>query len=284
MNLIIDNGGTKAIWTIADQTEMIQTFNMPGIYPPHSSDENFTNYLESGKKLMNTPVDAIFFYSTGCKLLSQRLTLKRLFEKSFPAAINIEIDTDLLAAARSLCGKSPGIACILGTGSNTCLYDGHQITQNLGGLGYIMGDEGSGALIGKSILKAYVDKLLPFDLTIVLEKEYNLSVDSILHNVYKEQGPNKYLATFAPFALKYRLHPFVKSLLHQQFISFFEKTVMAYPGFQGLPIHCLGSIAVYFEQELKQAAASLEINVMSFKQDPMPGLIEFHAKKNLPIG
>ena len=283
MNLIIDNGGTKAIWTLADETNVVEQFTTPGIYPHHATDEQMLKYISEGKERLPYPVTEVFFYSTGSKLEAQRLRIAGLFRKVFEQATNIEADTDLLAAARALCGRDPGIACILGTGSNSCLYDGDRIIKNAGGLGFILGDEGSGALIGRRILTAYLNATLPEDLHRPLEEEHNLTFETAIQNVYQRGGPNKYLASFAPFAHKFRTHPFVANLLREEFQTFFRLSVLHYPGYDTLPIHFLGSIANYFSDELQGAARELGIHIRSLNKDPMPGLVRYHAKKNLPV-
>ena len=283
MNLIIDNGGTKAIWTLADKTNVVEQFTTNGIYPHHATDEEMLTYISAGKGRLSRPVTEIFFYSTGSKLLSQRLRIAGLFRQVYEHAMNIEADTDLLAAARALCGRKPGIACILGTGSNSCLYDGERILQNAGGLGFILGDEGSGALIGLTVVKAYLNRTLPEDLREPLEAGFGLTFESAIQNVYQRGGPNKYLASFAPFAHKFRSHPFIEAHLREQFQSFFRLSVLHYPNYEQLPVHFLGSIANHFFKELQEAALELGIHIRSLNKDPMPGLVHYHAKKNLPV-
>ena len=283
MNLIIDNGGTKAIWILADETNVVEQFTAPGIYPHHATDEEMLTYIHEGKERLSHPVTDIFFYSTGSKLLSQRLRIAGLFRRGFENVTNIEADTDLLAAARALCGREPGIACILGTGSNSCLYDGEKILQNAGGLGFILGDEGSGALIGMKVVKAYLNGMLPADLRQPLEEEFGLTFEGAIQNVYQRGGPNKYLASFAPFAHKFRKRPFIAAILREQFQSFFRLSVLHYPNYDQFPIHILGSIANHFNEELQEAAVGLGIRIRSLNKDPMPGLVRYHAKKNLPV-
>ncbi len=283
MNLIIDNGGTKAIWVVANNSEIVQRFNTAGIYPHHAKDEEFSAYIEEAKKEIHHPVSKVFFYSTGSKLASQRDRINGLFAMAFGQEVQVEADTDLLAAARALCRTEPGIACILGTGSNSCLYDGNQILQNLGGLGFILGDEGSGAAIGKTLIKAYLDNFLPQELRTQMEERFGLTVENIIQNVYQNPGPNKYLATFARFAHDHRSHPFIAQILSEQFTKFFDLSVKVYPGYSDLPIHFLGSIANHFSEALKAAAGMAGVTIESFNQDPIPGLVQFHAKKNLPV-
>ena len=277
MNLIIDNGGTKAIWSISKGQEIIIQFTTSGIYPYHTSDEIFTAYLEKAKHQINVPITEVHFYSTGVSLIEQQNRLRSIFSGSFVNSINIEVESDLLGAARALCGKTPGIACIMGTGSNSCLYDGKSVIENRGGLGYVLGDEGSGAVIGTEIIKKFLNDALPPQMKDAIIEEYDLDRSKILHKVYQEPYANKFLGSFGPIIHQYRSYPEIAQVLDHQFTSFFLKNVMVYPQYQNLPINFLGSIAYYFSEELNRAAEKLGIHIQDCKLDPMPGLVSYHA-------
>ena len=277
MNLIIDNGGTKAIWTVANHTNIVEQFTTQGIYPFHTNDESFLSYLEEAKNNIKQPISKIYFYSTGCSLEEQQIRLNRIFKHAFVDINDVEVATDLLGAARALCGKSPGIACIMGTGSNSCLYDGEQIVENRGGLGFILGDEGSGASIGLELIKRYLHGSLSKEMELELEQEYNINRGILLHNVYQKPYANKYLGSFSPFVSKYKDFPELSKMLNHQFTTFILKYILSYPNYKALPVHTLGSIAYYFSDELKRAAFSLGIEIKSFSVNPMPGLVAYHA-------
>lgn len=277
MNLIIDNGGTKAIWVFVEEEKIVKSFTTKGIYPPHSKDAALKSYFDDTYQQHHYPLEQVFFYSTGCRPEKQKSRLLRLLNQSFGHSSSVEVQTDLLAAARALCGSQSGIACIMGTGSNSCLYDGDQVISNRGGFGFILGDEGSGAVIGKSLLIHFLNQTLPKDLSDLMIDAFAISVEEILLNVYQNESPNKYLASFAPFVSKHRAHPFVAQMLLDQFADFFEKYIIVYPAHKKLPIHFLGSISYYFQEELKLAAAKQGLIIQSFIQDPMPGLIKYHA-------
>ncbi len=277
MNLIVDNGGTKAIWTIAQSNNIIEEFTTSGIYPFHSDDETFQSYLEVAKAQISQPISRIYFYSTGCSLQEQKVRLNHIFKRTFLDSEDVEVATDLLGAARAMCGRGPGIACIMGTGSNSCLYDGNTILSNRGGLGYILGDEGSGALIGLNLIKKFLHKSLPKMMLEELAEEYKVDRNTLLNKVYQEPYANKYLASFAPFAHKYRSYPGIKSMLDHQFNTFFLKYILTYRNHTEFPVHFLGSIAYFFSEELERVAGSFGLCVKSFSVNPMPGLVAFHA-------
>ena len=277
MNLIVDNGGTKATWTISKGNEVLKQFTTPGIYPFHVNDDGFIEYIQRAKQEITHPIHHIYFYSTGCSLLSQRQRIARLFEFVYATALSVEVDTDLLAAARALCGHYPGIACIMGTGSNSCSYDGVKVTRNLGGFGFILGDEGSGAVMGKRLIQSYLGGLLPNELKKKFESEYPIDKADILQNVYQKPQANKYLASFAPFLHRHKSHPFFESIILTQFGSFIQKYVMAYDQYERLPLHFIGSISIYFGDELRRAATGYGVQVHSCVQSPMEGLVKYHS-------
>lgn len=281
MNLIVDNGGTKATWSISNGTQILKQFTTSGIYPFHVNDQQFIDYIELAKKEFPYSIKQIFFYSTGCSVLAQRLRIKALFRTVFSNAETIEVETDLLAAARALCGHKPGIACIMGTGSNSCNYDGKQVLDNYGGLGFILGDEGSGAVMGKQLIQDYLGRQLPADLKLTFERECPVERGEVLECVYQKPAANKYLASFAPFIHRHKNHPYLAQMIHRQFVRFFQKYITGYEAYQSLPIHFLGSISIFFAEELASAATAFQLEVASFVQSPMNGLVRYHASERV---
>ena len=277
MNLIIDNGGTKAIWVLADNQAVLEQFTTTGIYPLLSDDDAIQAYIQEGNQQHQSSIDQVYFYSTGCRPAEQKMRLTHLLEDSFSATGRVEVQTDVLAAARALCGHEPGIACIMGTGSNSCLYDGSQIVSNRGGYGFILGDEGSGAVLGKILLQHYSNQTLPEHLIEALNQAYQLKVEDVIMQVYTKDKPNKYLAKFGPFLHEHRKDPFIAKLIQEQFTEFFEKCVIVYSDHKKLPIHFLGSIAHYFQEELRQTANKFGLTIKTIIKDPMPGLVRYHA-------
>ena len=275
MKLIADNGGTKTIW-IAIDGEQHRSLETKGLYPFFSTDEHILSIFKQVIDFFEHSFQEIYFYSTGCRMTKQRNRLKSLIQKSFASAQTIEVDTDIMAAARSLCQKDSGIACIMGTGSHSCLFDGRQIIGNAGGFGYVLGDEGGGASLGKELLKAYLNKQLPDDLNEAFETAFNMDRDQIFASVYENDTPNRFLASFGPFLHQHRAHSFIRQLILNDFQLFFQNNILIYSDYLLYPIHILGSIAYYFEEELKIAAAAAGTAIASVKKDPIPGLINYH--------
>jgi hypothetical protein len=219
-------------------------------------------------------IETIFYYGAGCAYAEAN---KRMFDalKNAFGTEKIEINSDLLAAARALCGHDEGIACILGTGSNSCLFDGVKIVDNTPSLGYILGDEGSGAALGKRLVSDCLKKQLSPALTKKFLEKYNLTTAEILEQVYHKPMPNRYLAQFAPFLAENRKEAEVQTLLKYCFTLFFQRNTMVYRR-SWLPIHIVGGIGVTFANELKETAESLGLSIGNIVESPMNGLIEYH--------
>ena len=196
--------------------------------------------------------------------------------KRFFGISNIHIESDLLGAARSLCQNNAGIACILGTGSNSCYYDGKNIIHNISPLGYILGDEGSGAVLGKNLLSGILKNQLTKDLQKDFFQTYQTDLSSILENVYRKPFPNRYLAQYAYFISKHIRHEEISNLVEFEFHLFFKKNVMQYKEANSLPLHFTGSIAYIFSSQLKNIALKNGFKIDTITQTPMEGLVQYH--------
>lgn len=278
MILIADGGSTKTDWVLYDRENdsISAKVKTQGFNPTlQKSDDIYTIlHSEIADKIDNTLIETIFYYGAGCAYpeANKRMfdALKKVFNTN-----NIEINSDLLAAARALCGHNEGIACILGTGSNSCLFDGEKIVDNTPSLGYILGDEGSGAALGKRLVSDCLKKQLSPALTKKFLEKYNLTTANILEQVYHKPMPNRYLAQFAPFLADNRKEAEVQTLLKYCFTLFFQRNTMVYRR-SWLPIHIVGSIGVAFANELKETAESLGLSIGNIVDSPMNGLIEYH--------
>lgn len=278
MILIADGGSTKTDWVLYDRENdsISAKVKTQGFNPTlQKSDDIYTIlHSEIADKIDNTLIETIFYYGAGCAYpeANKRMfdALKKVFNTN-----NIEINSDLLAAARALCGHNEGIACILGTGSNSCLFDGEKIVDNTPSLGYILGDEGSGAALGKRLVSDCLKKQLSPALTKKFLEKYNLTTANILEQVYHKPMPNRYLAQFAPFLADNRKEAEVQTLLKNCFTLFFQRNTMVYRR-SWLPIHIVGSIGVVFANELKETAESLGLSIGNIVDSPMNGLIEYH--------
>ena len=195
----------------------------------------------------------------------------------FPDA-KIEIQHDLLAAARALLGNSEGIACILGTGANSCAYDGEKITANIPSLGYMYGDEGSGAYIGRKFLSALLKKDLAKEIIDAFNIEYKLSLEDILSSTYNEGNPSGFMASFTRFMSTHEHHDDIREILISSFMEFISESVSKYPRHKQVPVSFVGSVAYYFRHILNEAAWQAGITIGKIEQAPMDGLIRYHRE------
>lgn len=279
MILIADSGATKTDWRIVDNSGVVEQVATAGISPQYLEADKIYSILVSSL-LPNLTVKnptAIYYYGTGCSSPERNQRVHSALSRAFTNC-DIQVDHDLLGAARALCGHNPGIACILGTGSNSCLYDGKDISDNVPSLGFLMGDEGSGAYLGKMLIKAYLYRELPDELAQSLKNSYNLTKDGILDSVYYSDMPSTYLATFAKFMHEKRKHPVIHAMIYENFAEFFERHVTKYENFTELPINFVGSIAYHFSDTLKQVAKKYGAHVGQVITSPSEGLIQYHLE------
>ena len=278
MILIADSGSTKTDWCIIGGGKKISV-STQGITPVHQQPEDIitvltkellpqTNSIQSG--LRTFAIDTLFFYGSGCRpdlIPSFSATLQSFFPET-----RVEVSSDLLAAARALLGHHEGIAAILGTGANSCLYDGEKIIGNTPALGYILGDEGSGAVLGKRFINALFKRQLPQSLI----HDMNLDINEIICRVYRQPLANRYLASFAPLIKQHITTPGVRELVIQNFVDFFQKNIAPYNR-PDLPINVVGSIAYYLQSEFRQAAQIAGYQIGIIMRTPMEGLISYHT-------
>lgn len=279
--LIADAGSTKVDWCLIDSNGNIKKqFTTDGINALLISDAELDERLVAVKEILGQESleDEIHYYGAGCATPTICSKVMKALHRLFPAAI-VYVNSDLLGAARALCGRKPGIACILGTGSNSCLYDGTTIINNVPSLGYLLGDEGSGAALGKRLVADAFKGHLP---SIVRENflaAYNLTLADILDKVYKQPTPNKFLASIVPFIKENIWNPYVYSLVLEELTLFIKRNVAMYVGAHSLPVNFTGSIAFHFSKILKEAAATHGYKVNQITASPMEGLIAYHAEK-----
>lgn len=281
MLLIADSGSTSTTWVLMDGQRLCWRVKTEGLNPYHVSAQQFSQVLaELIVRQEIREMDSIYFYGSGCTSKKRTQVFDQL-SNAFPMAQNIVVETDLLGAAVSLLGEKAGIACILGTGSNSCLFDGTQVVQNVCAGGYILGDEGSGAVLGRHLMTAYIKGLLPLTLKEALESDYEISVDYVIERIYNHEGANRYLAQFTPFLKKHLAEPFIYNLIFDQFTLFLKNNVLAYAGYEDAHLSFTGSVSYVFKDVLKIAAEELELEIERVIADPMDGLIEFFKKKSI---
>jgi N-acetylglucosamine kinase-like BadF-type ATPase len=205
------------------------------------------------------------------------MVIEHAFEKVFTNA-DFYIEHDLLGAARSSCGNSEGIACILGTGSNSCFYDGKLVTDHIFSLGYFFGDEGSGAYMGKQLLTSYLHNELPEDLMKTFQAGHNLSNENILDAVYNKPAPSRFLASFSTFISDNRNHPFINELIRNNFRNFYKYQVACYPRHKEVPVNFVGSVAYHYQDILHEIGEEFGITIGKVIQAPIDGLVDFHRQ------
>ncbi|WP_187263760.1 hypothetical protein [Pontibacter beigongshangensis] len=279
MNLVADSGSTKTDWRILYDAGVTKQVYTRGINPQYLNPDQIYPILEEGllPELKGEQPQIIYYYGAGCSSADRNLRVEKALRKAFPES-ELHVDHDLLAAARAVCGNEPGIACILGTGSNSCLYDGNQVIDNVPSLGFLLGDEGSGACLGKILIKAYLYRELPAELAQALKQKYNLTKDSILDTVYNNSMPGTYLAAFTRFVLDNIEHPLMQEMVYQNFDGFFATQVSKYSGFTELPVNFVGSIAYHFSEGLHQVAEKYGARISTIIKSPGEGLVAFHRK------
>ena len=276
--IIADSGATKCQWTIVSSNKKT-THTTVGISPYFLSAAQIQALVEKTfkNKIKLDSVDAVYFYGTGLSNPKNVTELKKALKAVFTKA-SFDIQTDLVAAARATCQNKKGVACILGTGSNTGFYNGKKITKNSPGLGYVLGDEGSGAYLGKKVIQYYLYKTYDEDLMSRFEKKFATSKDEILNNVYKEATPNRYLAKFTEFLVENRGHYMIENIIEDGLNDFFYTHINKMNEAWLYPIHFVGSVAFGFKDIIKQLALSYEIELGSIVKSPMQGLITYHQK------
>lgn len=277
MILIADSGSTKTDWRLISEKEEVKSVSTPGINPFYQTEEEIENQISTllYPELMGFSVKKIFFYGAGCAFEDKKQIVKNAISVSFPKA-QIEIESDLLAAARGLFLKEKGIACILGTGSNSCFYDGKNIIHNVSPLGFILGDEGSGAVLGKKFAADCLKNQLPEKLKDKFLKQYDLTPAQIIESVYKKPFPNRFLAQFTRFLSENIAEPSIYNIVFDSFTEFFTRNIMQYNNYKDYPVCFIGSIAYYFKDVLEVTANELDIQIGIIYQSPMPGLIKYH--------
>lgn len=278
MILIADSGSTKTDWALCQDGEIISRVRTQGLNPTIQSTDDMLKVLEAElvDAIDTTAPEHIYFYGAGCAYDNANNRMKRALDKIFPGK-RISISSDLLAAARALCGHSEGIACILGTGSNSGLYNGKEIVDNTPSLGYILGDEGSGAHLGRQLVSDCIKKQLPKDIREKFMQQYGLDVASTLERVYHTPLPNRWLASLTPFILENKKNAEVHAMLRNCFTEFFKRNIMVYRH-SWLPIHIIGGIGVNFAEEIKETAESLGLSIGNIVESPMDGLVKYHCR------
>lgn len=282
MILIADCGSTKIDWCVlADKKVEKQVFTL-GMNAVMLTEEEMrgriSNELMPELGGLSAKIDSVYFYGAGCISAEVCGNVASAIKANIPSATKVEVYSDLLAAARALCGREPGIACIMGTGSNSCLYDGRGIAHNVSPLGYVLGDEGSGAVLGKLFLGDVLKNQLPADVAAKFLEEYNLDLLTIIRRVYREPLGNRFMASVTPFISKHIDVPQIHDMVLGSLKAFFRRNIMQYEGYSEHKVNFIGSIAVYFRPVLEEAAKECGCTIGRILKSPMEGLLAFHSE------
>tara|TARA_R110001592_G_scaffold5046_2_gene27958 strand:- start:2361 stop:3197 length:837 start_codon:yes stop_codon:yes gene_type:complete len=277
MILIADSGSTKTDWRLVSINAVLP-FSTVGFNPYHISVSKIIEELKSSELMdFSNEVSQIYFYGAGCSSEEKNEFIRNALTQVFSNA-KIEVNHDLLAAARASCGKAPGMTAILGTGSNSCLFDGNNIIENIPALGYVLGDEGSGVDMGKKLLKKHLTKELSSELSIKFEETYSLSLNEILNAIYKEPLPNRFLAQFTKFIKKHENDSEMDEIIRDCFQHFFDTTILKYTNYKQYKLNTIGSIASVFKKQLREVAAKNNVELGKIIKSPIEELVIFHTR------
>jgi N-acetylglucosamine kinase-like BadF-type ATPase len=287
MKLIIDAGSTKMEWILLDGKTVKTRFTTEGFNPNYSDIQALERLVET--RFIASPNDEsvflrrdesaslqqVCYYGTGCGSEKNCQLIEEVFQNRFPKA-EIHVTHDLMAVCHAVLGHEKGIACILGTGSNSCVYDGEDIAEKAVSLGYLVGDEGSGSHIGRAVVRAYFYGFMPADLQQQFDTTYHLELRDFIQNLYHNEQPSKYLASFAEFAGTYQKHPYIHDLVKDCFKAFIEAFVCRYSDYKSVKISFVGSIAYHFQDILKESLADFGLTMGEVLKTPAEGLIRYH--------
>jgi len=277
VKLISDCGATKSEWSIVGKGK-VKTVITQGISPYFLNTDQIRELLikELIPFIKSSTISEVHYYGTGCANPENVAIVRKALKQLFPSA-SVAVTHDLLAAARALCGDEKGIACILGTGSNSCYYNGKKIIKNSPGLGYVLGDEGSGAYLGKKVIQYYLYGTFDDELRGRFDLTYTTNSKEILENVYKKPLANRYLAGFTGFLAENRGHYMIENIIEDGLNDFFFNHLCKYREIWTLPVNFAGSVAFGFRDVLSQLCESYEFELGKVLKKPMSGLIAYHS-------
>jgi len=282
MIAIADSGSTKTSWIFIDNSGKSYSYKTDGFNPYYQTRENMVNNLQNqliAYLEFTDVVDSIYFYGAGCEQPAKTEQVALALRQAFPES-QIHVAHDLLAAAKAVLGDKEGIACIAGTGSNSCYYDGTNVIENVNSLGLFLGDEGSGGYKGKILLKAYMRNNLPLDLKQKFEEKYTDRTAEMLDNIYSKPFPSRYLASFTPFITENIQHEYIYNLVYKSFEDQFDNCISKYARYKELEVCYIGSVAFFLKDILAQVAKDKGVTLGKIIRNPIEGLVEYHTKKS----
>ena len=279
MILIADSGSTKTDWRWIGADGSQRAFATEGYNPYFTTQEKMEHSLQEHlmRQMTSLAVWEIFFYGAGCSHPEKNRMVEAALLACFPGA-SVAVNHDLLGACRALLKQEAGFAAILGTGTNTAMYNGQTISLNIDSLGYLLGDEGSGCYIGKKIIAEYMRRQLPPELEAAFREYCPMSFDELFDRIHFQPLPNRFCAGFARLVIRHRDHPVCEAMIRSAFQDFFEKIVCRYPAYRKYAFHCVGSIAWFNQPMLQEACRKYEMPFGQIIQSPIESLVNFHTR------
>lgn len=279
MILVADSGSSKTDWMAYSPTQT-HAFSTQGINPYFVNAFDVMKILSKNKDLSTyaDSVKEVYFFGAGCSSPDKHEVISNGLSSFFTKAF-ISVDHDLIGSAYATCGDKKGLACILGTGSNISYYDGTEVHDGKHGLGYVLGDEGSGTYFGRKVLVSYLYKTMPEDLQELFSKAYQADKETVISNIYQKPFPNSYLATFSRFMVANKAHPFIQQILREGFQEFIDTNVKDYKNYKTLECNFVGSISFYYQDELRAVFAENGIKIGKILQKPIEGIFEYILKR-----
>lgn len=281
MILIGTSGSSKCDWELIEDNEKVLTLSSSGINPYfHTEDIIEVSVRSLGELLAHIDkIEVVFFYGSGCSSKKLQNIVERALAKIFTKS-HIYVNHDIVAAAFATYDGTPSFTCLMGTGANSCFFDGDIVRQEVPGIDYVLGDEGSGAYFGKILLQSFLRKQLPPEIATAFEQKYNITKHDILQNVYMKPFANVYLASFSQFIHEHREHPFFKSILREGIQKYVEIYLECYPDYKNYTVHFVGSIPYFFEQILREILSEKEITLGKIIKEPIEDLVQYHINKH----
>lgn len=276
MILVVDSGSYKSDWMLSLPDSEPLSFRTRGLNPFFTTEKEIVKIVQSIPDI--TPhtdlVTELYFFGSGCTNPDKREMVSNALSQVFKKAF-ISVETDLIGSAYATCGNNSGYTAVLGTGSNVTFFDGEQVQPTRQGLGFILGDEGSGTWFGKKLLTAFLYSSLPEELSKKFDNTYRINKEIVIKNVYQRNSPNTYLASFAPFMESNQKHPYIMGLLHKGFEEFVKTNILLFPDYQSHQFHFVGSIAYYFSDELRIVCEQYAVQIGKIIKQPIEELFNF---------
>ncbi len=285
MILVADSGSSKTDWVLASNKQPPVKFSTGGLNPFFLNEKEMIKIIQDQAPVMvnHFPlIQEIYFFGAGCSNPDRREVVSNALTQLFPRAF-ISVDSDLLGSAYATCGTRKGLVCVLGTGSNISFFDGEEVTSGKHGLGYILGDEGSGTWFGKALVTDHLYGKMPADVCQLFKKTYELTKDDVINNVYFKRGANSYLASFAKFLTDIRDTAYGQELIRNGLKEFIDTNIRSFPQHTEVSCHFVGSIAYFFQEELRELCAANEISAGKIIRQPIDELVSFLLERDHQI-